>query len=119
METKGPKDGSPAAIRSRFRLTAITVMQNKVNQFPENALIERMERVEAALARFADLLDLAGPRPTDLLTRSEIEATLKLSRSAFWQLRRSGDFPAPAVGGHRPRWTRAAVEAYVNAYGGR
>ena len=88
---------------------------------PENALIERMERLEAGLARIAELLDLQpqAPAASDLLTRAEIEAHFKISRTTFWQWRRHGDFPPPVEVGGRPRWTRASVEAFISSMEGR
>ena len=93
-------------------------MQYKSNDFLEIVgIAHRLARIEAALERLAACIEAQtpAPDPAEFLTLSDLAELLKVSRMRLWAIRRSGDFPPPDVGGHRPRWRRATIEAWTQA----
>lgn len=56
-----------------------------------------------------------APAPDRLLTTTEAAARLGLTRTALWERRRRDpDWPPPQYVGERsPRWSAAALDAYV------
>ena len=52
---------------------------------------------------------------TELLTRDEVLAIVKCSKSQIYVLMGSDDFPRPIKVGSANRWIRSEVEAWLDA----
>ena len=51
-----------------------------------------------------------------LLTRTEVEALIRMSRSAIYRLMRTGQFPEPLrIGPRAVRWKRSEVEHWLES----
>lgn len=49
-----------------------------------------------------------------LLTRQEVEAMCRLSRSAIYRLMREGQFPCPIkIGARAVRWPQSEIESWI------
>ena len=53
-------------------------------------------------------------KPVRLLTREEVEARTRLSRSAIYRKMRDGSFPVPLkIGARAVRWQDAEIEDFI------
>lgn len=53
------------------------------------------------------------PTGEPLLNSRAVSAHLNISRVTLWKLLKKGDFPRPAVIGGCNRWTRSAIDKWV------
>ena len=50
-----------------------------------------------------------------LMTAKDVMEMLQISTTAFWRIRKNGDFPAPSININRKlqRWSEQDVQAYM------